>query len=509
MMNQPAVSLLALALCLASDVRAATYTVTSVGDDGAGSLRQAMLDANGDGGSGVDIIGFDIPGSGPHTIQLASQLPAIARDLTIDGYSQPGSVMNSLAPDQGGLDAQIMIEITGPGAGTGFHYACCANPYMTLTVQGVALHGFTSAIAGQSAFSTPHAMINVYGCYIGTSRTGSALPAEGNSGAAVAVGYDNAQVGGRLPWQRNLLSGNGAGVIGGSPNATLVIEGNLIGTDASGTLAIPNGANTHWPGVWLQGHFAGVRMGCSGSGCMDASSRNVISGNQVAGVGIWDVFSQSSGGMEIKGNFIGSDWSGTRSLANGGPGVELQGNPALYPPITVIGGFGAGEGNLIAWNLGGGIVSASNRPGESFDMQGDTIHHNHAVPGIDIGLHGPTPNDVDDADTGANDVQNWPVILSASQSGSGLTVSYRIDTTTANATYPLYVDFYRNIQGGSGALLGEDVYDAAHAQLPRTVVLTLADPDDALPFVATATDSRGFSSEFSPAFDVLFEDDFD
>src|SRR5437016_3337378 len=63
-----------------------TFTVTNTNDSGPGSLRQAILDANAN--AGADIITFDIPGSGPHTINTTGQL-TILDTVTIDGYSQP------------------------------------------------------------------------------------------------------------------------------------------------------------------------------------------------------------------------------------------------------------------------------------------------------------------------------------------------------------------------------------------------------------------------------------
>jgi hypothetical protein len=72
----------ALLLATASAAVANTYTVTSTADSGAGSLRQAILDANGN--AGADTIAFSITGSGVHTILIASLLPAITSPVTLD-----------------------------------------------------------------------------------------------------------------------------------------------------------------------------------------------------------------------------------------------------------------------------------------------------------------------------------------------------------------------------------------------------------------------------------------
>lgn len=493
----------------AASAGAAPFTVSNTNDAGVGSLRQAITDANTAGGTNT--VMFAIPGVGAHTITLASQLPAISGALTIDGYSQPGSVKNTHAPDQGGLDTVLAIEVSGGGTvGTGLY---TAGGVVALTVQGLALNHFSGdAIVGNGGGPTA-SQLNVYGNFIGTTLDGSALPSNGNHGSAIRSGFTSAQIGGALPWQRNLLSGNGgAGALIGGP---AIIEGNLIGTDASGMLAIPNGVANNWGGIIL-GTRTNVRIGGAG-----VASRNVISGNHPWGIGIWASFgaSGSPAAFVLKGNYIGTDWTGTLPLPNGyaelqyaqyGGGIQLQ-NGANDPTALVIGGFTPGEENLIAFNNGAGIHASSNSIGESFDSRANSIHHNRGVGGanIDIGALGPTPNDANDADTGANGVQNWPEILSASQSGNQLTVTYRVDTASTNATYPLRIDFHADAGGGGGAWLTQDSYPLASAQQSRTITLLVPAGVRAIPFVATASDASGHTSELSPAFDVIFEDDFE
>ena len=88
----------------------ATFSVTNTNDAGAGSLRQAILDANAN--AGTDLINFSIPGPGPHTIQPASALPIITDPVVIDGYTQPGASPNSNGPGLGS-NAVLKIEL-GP-----------------------------------------------------------------------------------------------------------------------------------------------------------------------------------------------------------------------------------------------------------------------------------------------------------------------------------------------------------------------------------------------------------
>src|SRR6266508_6827904 len=110
----PAAFLCALALP-GTALPATTFTVNNTSDSGAGSLRQAILDANAT--ADADRIVFNIPGPNVHTISPLSSLPALTDDAgaTIDGYSQPGSSPNTLAV---GDNAVLKIELNGALAGS-------------------------------------------------------------------------------------------------------------------------------------------------------------------------------------------------------------------------------------------------------------------------------------------------------------------------------------------------------------------------------------------------------
>jgi len=508
-------------MMMSAPAAAATFTVTNAGDDSVdpapgahtGTLRQAIIDAN--AAAGDDSIAFAIPGSGPHTIILARQLPGISGNLVINGSTQGGYVFNTNAPDAGGINSQPMIEINGDGK---LYYGLYASGGIDWAVEHLALNGFTgTAIFGEA--TQTGGTLTVRGCFIGTKTDGTAFASGyGNGGAAIRTGAGHAQIGGALPGERNLISGNsGGGILVSGP---AIIEGNLIGPDASGMQAIGNGPSSGWPGILLPGNFPNIRVGCTGAGCGSAASRNVISGNHTYGIGVWDAYSAGTGGLEIKGNYIGTDWTGTQPLPNGDAtggcptycgGIQLQGSPTVATPATIIGGFGAGEANLIAHNSGAGIVSAFNRLGESFDSRANEIRDNHGAgrANIDIGAAGPTANDTGDADGGANQGQNSPEIFSASVSAGQLHVTYRVDSTTANSAYPLRIDFYANVHGGSGEYIGQDTYAAGDAQLNKSVTLAVPSGVRGIPFVATATSASGYTSEFSAAWDVIFEDGFE
>ena len=484
---------------------AATYTVVTTDDDGAGSLRQAILAAGASGDA--DTITFAIPGAGPHTIAPLTRLPDLRGTLTIDGYTQPGSAPNTLRPDEGGLDGTLAIEVHGPGNGFGLVLATGAT-VADVTLRGIALNGFQWQIAGGNAASR----LTIEGCYIGTSIDGSAAAPGASAQCMNTVG--TTRIGGTLPAQRNLFAncGNGAIVVG---SGDTVIEGNLIGIDASGEHALDD-MHGGGGGIIVNAAAGTPRLRIGGA---TPAARNVISGNRGNGgiVLLGALGFDAYAPLEIKGNFIGTDWSGTRAVPNGfAEAPQFSGGIVLWRAASSdapapVGGFGAGEVNLIAYNHGAGLFSRTGHASESFDNRGNRLHHNRGIgrANVDIAPTGPTPDDADDADVGANDRQNRPQILAASAADGTLSLTYRVDSATDASAYPLRIDVHENVQGGSGALIGQDSYTAADAQQARTVTFTVPGGMHALPFVATATDARGYSSELSPAYDVIFEYDFD
>jgi titin len=218
---------------------------------------------------------------------------------------------------------------------------------------------FRSASDGESGISITQSSGNVIeGNYIGTDAAG--IHGQGpENGVLVFGNASHNQIGGTAQGAGNLIAGNNRGIdfqSGGSsrgaPNT--LVEGNLIGTDPTGTLAIPNGIGSGDGGIVMavDSYNAGTIIGGP-----TAAARNIISGNNNAGIIL------SQGGVTIEGNFIGLDISGAKALANAGTGIiaSMDGG--------TIGGSTPGAGNVISGNTGAGILLA----GGHLSIQGNFI----------------------------------------------------------------------------------------------------------------------------------------
>ncbi|HEY6940912.1 right-handed parallel beta-helix repeat-containing protein [Dokdonella sp.] len=498
----------ALLLLQAIPAAATTFSVTSTDDSGPGTLRQAILDANAN--AGADTIAFAIPGSGVHTISPTSSLPSITGPLLIDGYSQPGSQPNGNTPAQGGLDGTLAIELSGqnlpPTQSEAFHPLG-----VDLTVRGLVVNRF-QWVAYVPGGASQDSTLAIEGCYLGTDATGS--QAEGaNQGAAVRSDDDVhalLRLGGAAPSARNLISGftdtsagEGVAINVRAARGGPIIEGNLVGTDASGTLAIPN--------------RSGIGISRSGSASVGSGARvkdNVVSGNLQYGVLVSCGLGGDTtciDGLAITGNVIGARRDGSAPLPNGTYGIRFATNDASAAHILV-GGEMAADENVIAYNGGLGLTIANDSKG-TIEIARNRIFANG---GLDIDLPNPesgrNPNDAHDADgIYANRLQNFPLIESMSQAGSQLTVSYRVPTATSFATYPLTVRFYRAGASGGDLRVASDTYDAVDAETSRHVTLSLASSAGLPGLVATASDAAGNTSEFSDVFvsDLIFTDGFE
>jgi hypothetical protein len=190
----------------------------------------------------------------------------------------------------------------------------------------------------------------------------------------------------------------------------------------------------------------------------------------------------------VQGNFIGTDVNGTAALGNSKDGVFIS-----LAPNNTIGGTVAGARNIILGNNTNGVrIHGSGATGNA--ILGNSIYSNTGL-GIDLGNDGVTANDVGDSDTGANNLQNFPVITSA-------------NTTTINGTLNSTANTQFTIQFFDNATVDPSGYGEGQTFLGSTNVNTDGSGNAAFsyaytavsgqPFItATATDPLGNTSEFS------------
>ena len=326
----------------------------------------------------------------------------------------------------------------------------------------------------------------VQGNYVGTDISGSF--AVGNNGHGV-VASEGTVIGGTEPGARNIISGNGASGNGNvalantfsNTAAPVTVQGNYIGTDVTGTRA-------------LGGVVPGIRIFSSNNiiGGTDAASRNVISGNSV-GIQL-GVFSSGLVGNVIQGNFIGLNAAGNAAVPNTQTGIAIA--DAVN---NTIGGIASGAGNTIAFNLGPGITMTG---GSGNTVRGNSIFSNNGL-GIDLLVNsatGVTPNDVNDSDAGANNLQNFPVITTVLSSANSTTIQGSLKSIPLTT---FQVDFYSNAAvdpsgNGEGAQFFNTTSVSTDANGDATINATfpVGLPSGRV-ITSTATDPNGNTSEFS------------
>jgi titin len=358
------------------------FTVTTVADNGPGSLREGLSEVDNLSGltPGVDRIEFAVPGNGPHTITVLSPLPRITNPVSIDSQSALGHPMIELngsqaGPNASGLEFDVSVldvssvtglvinrfadegilidplnrgslQITGNFIGTDITGSMAlgnGDDGILDNNSGVQLsHNVISGNAQEGvAILGPGAAGTIFDNMIGTDATGTKAVGNHIDGIGIGAGATASQV------MNNVLSGNGTAGVGGSgiyihDNGTQGnrVLGNFIGTDATGTIKVPN----LYQGVAIANGSTGNTVGGT-----DAGDRNIISGNTLDGV-----FINGSGasGNAVQGNFIGTDVTGTLPLGNGANGVDVY----LGASGNTIGGTSAGTRNVISGNVMDGVI---------------------------------------------------------------------------------------------------------------------------------------------------------
>ena len=272
----------------------------------------------------------------------------------------------------------------------------------------------------------------------------------------------------RASWHGISVSGSQFGLV------TTKITGCFIETNSSGTTDLGNDVN----GILIF-NSANTEIGLAGNN----TARNIIVRNDLNGIFLNGLDSDDN---VIQNNFIGTIPAGT-ALGNFGDGILITGGGS-----NTIGGTTANAGNTIGLNIGNGVNISS-----SFSS-GNLIRHNLMYAndglGINLGAIGVTPNDTNDADTGANNLQNFPVLQNANPTRI-------VGTLNSLANQIFTLDFYRTDScdpSGNGegrfylastnvTTVGNNAaFNFAFSGLTVGQIVT-----------ATATDANGNTSEFS------------
>jgi hypothetical protein len=299
------------------------------------------------------------------SIQPTSRLPALSHPCTLDGYSQQGASRNTLGV---GDDAVLTVELDGAGAngyssadfslpGYGFELLVAAD---NVTVQGLAINQFGFAgIADLARASGGPYGDSVQGCFIGTDPSGTVARPNGYAGVSINVpmrigtngnGTDDTGGGGSDYAERNIISGNFTlGVDCGAADGQAKVAGNYIGTDRTGTVALPNGLLDPGRALGVRA-YSGSLVGVDGNDVDPEAERNVISGNANTGV-------EANAGSVISGNYIGTNAAGTLPLGNANIGVVTDGGALIGTDGNSVND--AAERNIISGNAQFGIYAYS------------------------------------------------------------------------------------------------------------------------------------------------------
>ncbi len=425
------------------------------------TLRAAIEQANYDPTT-ADTIEFNIR-SGfvlSKVINVGTTLPALSSPMSIQGPNKSDSTK---------------IVLDGQGLPFGG---------VTISSDDVLLDSISISQFGDYGINIIDAEnVSVMNCTIGKFQFNPLLSGNGSHGIfiinATGVTIQNSRI--------NDNGGDGILIQGGYGH---IIRGNVIGLEVTGTTAEPNAGN-------------GIRIVDSDSNVVGGNSideRNIISGNALDGLLVED----DSLNNIIMGNFIGSDLTGTKIIANQMNGIEIS-----NAFNTQIGGVGSGEGNLIYGNTGDGVAvkyASINNP-----VIGNSIYMNGGL-GINLigeeeGTSRVTPNDIGDADIGANQMQNFPVItnIKYEQFNTRITLEGILESIPIA---PFTLHFYGNdscdLSGyGEGMVYlgGSEVATSSSGVAEFSITLPVNEAYDYI--TATATDSNGNTSEFSEC-EILF-----
>jgi hypothetical protein len=309
---------------------------------------------------------------------------------------------------------------------------------------------------------------HILGNYIGTNESGDESISNINAGIAIFNGASSNKVGGTETDASNTISGNtGSGIsIAGDNSSLNTVQGNRIGTNAAGLLALPN-----------SDHGIFVMSANNTIGGTVPKARNVISGNGNVGVYLYQPGATNN---HIEGNYIGTDITSNIAIANNTGVLINQGASNNF-----IGGDNVAARNLIFGNTGSGV----NIQGSA--STGNLVFSNSIFENGGLGI---------DLQSGANNLQSAPVLTDVESSGGIINGTLNSISGTA-----FTIQFFSNTvidlsnYGEGETFLGSesvttnesgftDISHTLSSQLPVGQFVT-----------ATATDPNNNTSEFSHA----------
>jgi parallel beta-helix repeat protein len=474
-------------------------TVVNTNDSGAGSLRQAITNANTLGGdaslaqsgrtAAIENIVFMISngsaGSGLRsaynyfttsagsynvaTITAASAFPTLSAPLVIDAQTQAGWALEPL------------VEINGNSLTTTLFRFSAGNSILRGFVINRLATNSNSAVRLDTAGGN-----TVQGNWFGPDASGSTATTSPRVQYQVELYSGSNTIGGSTASARNVIGNtqsNGIVVWSGSGN---VIQGNYIGTNAAGTAALGNRDS----GIVLPG--ASTATGTIIGG-VNAGEGNVISGNSGITATTGGIAIQGTGttGTVIRGNKIGLNAAGSATIASGGYGIYT------LSAGTTVGGTAAGAGNTITgYSLDGVAVVGSSATGVA--IQGNSIYGNSGI-GIDLADNGATANDGAKTANQPNLLMDSPVLTAAALSGgSTLTVAGYVgsaanQSTFASSRVEIFKSDASSANGSGQTYLGYLTADAS-GNFSGSLSVSGLSVGDAV--TATATDTSNNTSEF-------------
>ncbi len=446
-----------------------SIVVTSNADSGSGSLRSAITSANTN--PGFKKITFNIPGTCPQRIILSSALPAITQSVGIEGYTQPGSVLNTQGVS---FDGTVCVFVTGGNAiGSGLRLQT-QSVDDEMVVRGLGFYGFSSQALLISGPGKGSVRGNLF-------ATGLGLPGLGQNFSDAVIRVQDAPgtvIGTIENADMNVIGGGD--VVGVDLQASAVggrfVDGNLIGINSNGTTGLPNGI--------------GVRIADSDS---DSIRKNLLSFNTSHALTIGGTATNAL----VLSNYIGYS-SNNSASGNGGNAVRIL----------------AGSGhrvrnNRIYRSASDGIVVLSTARANKLELNYFDGAQNQA---IDLAPDGVNPIDLDVGQTGANDQQNYPLITDAM--GSTAQGEVALNFSSANGTYSIELYANPNCAASAGGFSQAQAFlhaatgivlDCATAVsncskqllIPVTNRFLVGDLQTGNGITAIATDEEGNTSEVS------------